>query len=227
MKNKTYPYLNEYELIRSRRKTLALIVTREAKLVVRAPLNLPEKQILDFLIRKKDWIEEKLTLTSRKLPLNKSYNEGDEILFLGNKIELSFVEKPKKLVNLKDKLYVANEYRNRIKGLLIAWYTIEGYAIIPQRVEKIGEKLSLKPKSVKITKAFKRWGSCSSKGSLCFSWRLLMTPLPVIDYVIIHELVHLEIPDHSSRFWKRVESIIPDYRQQKTWLRENDSLLVL
>jgi predicted metal-dependent hydrolase len=66
-----------------------------------------------------------------------------------------------------------------------------------------------------------RWGSCSSKGNLNFNWRLIMAPPRVIEYLVIHELTHLEHPDHSKRFWNKVAKRLPDYAESEVWLKEH------
>ncbi|MCS7122892.1 MAG: M48 family metallopeptidase, partial [Candidatus Micrarchaeota archaeon] len=78
---------------------------------------------------------------------------------------------------------------------------------------------------VRITNARRRWGSCSSSNNLNFSWRLIMAPLEVIDYVVVHELVHTRIKNHSKAFWRMVEAVMPDYDRQRRWLRENGHML--
>lgn len=72
-----------------------------------------------------------------------------------------------------------------------------------------------------------RWGSCSSGGTLSFSWRLMLAPPRVLDYVVIHELCHLTYMDHSPAFWTKVESIDPDYKEHRKWLKENGDSLIL
>ena len=64
-----------------------------------------------------------------------------------------------------------------------------------------------------------RWGSCSSKGNLNFNWRLIMAPLFIMDYIVVHELAHLVHPNHSRDFWKLVKKIVPDYKEKKEWLK--------
>ncbi len=81
--------------------------------------------------------------------------------------------------------------------------------------------------SVKITNAQKRWGSCGPRGTLNFSWRLIMMPVEVIDYLIVHELVHIGQPDHSRLFWTKVRCILPDYKEREKCLKQNDRLLTL
>ena len=73
---------------------------------------------------------------------------------------------------------------------------------------------------IRITGARTRWGSCAGE-RLNFTYRLAMAPLEVIDYVIVHELVHIEVKNHSKTFWKRVEKIMPGYKRRRRWLKEN------
>jgi len=81
------------------------------------------------------------------------------------------------------------------------------------------------PSSLRITNARQRWGSCTYRGGLNFSWCLIQAPLEIVDYVIVHELVHLRQPDHSRKFWSKVEELMPDYQRRRKWLRENERLL--
>ncbi len=82
-------------------------------------------------------------------------------------------------------------------------------------------------KSIRITSARTRWGSCSSKGNLSFTWRLVMAPPQVIDYVVAHELAHLQVRNHSPAFWQKVKTIMPDYLQYRRWLDAHGHLLTL
>ncbi len=92
---------------------------------------------------------------------------------------------------------------------------------IAARVSQYASQTGLTPAEVKITNTRSRWASCSPKGVLRFSWRLVHAPLDVIDYVVVHELAHLVHKNHSVHFWRTVESIIPEYREKRKWLREN------
>lgn len=91
---------------------------------------------------------------------------------------------------------------------------------IPKRVEYYSEIMQLKPQSVRITSAQKRFGSCSNQGRVCFSFNLMQYPLEVVDYVIVHELAHLSELNHSKKFWAIVEKYIPDYKKRRALLKE-------
>ena len=90
---------------------------------------------------------------------------------------------------------------------------------IPRRVAQLAPLVGVTPTGVKITSARKRFGSCSGKNSLCFSWRLMQYPSAAIDYVIIHELIHILHHDHSAAFWAAVAQVMPDYKQRQALLR--------
>jgi hypothetical protein len=81
------------------------------------------------------------------------------------------------------------------------------------------------PATIRITDARQRWGSCTQKGGLNFSWRLIQVPPEIFDYVVVHELVHISQPDHSKKFWAKVRKIMPDYEQRRNWLKDHEWLL--
>jgi hypothetical protein len=97
--------------------------------------------------------------------------------------------------------------------------------MIPSRVAVLSGLVGKKPKKITIRSQKARWGSCSSRGTLSFNWRLVMVPQEILDYVILHELVHFEEPNHSARFWKKLAVLDPDYQQHRRWLRDNQSYL--
>jgi len=168
-----------HRLVRTRRKSLALVITEDAQLVIRAPRRLPQSYIDRFIEQKRRWIEKKIAEISSR----------PKVLPLSHEQEQAYRE-------------------------LAA-------VIIPARVKYYSELTGLYPKKVKISNARKRWGSCGAKGTINIAWRLILFPQEVIDYVVVHELVHLVEHNHSRRFWHRVGQILPDYRVHKQRLREN------
>lgn len=105
------------------------------------------------------------------------------------------------------------------KELLVKWYKQEAKKVLPPKVSHYAAQYNLVYRKLKITSARTRWGSCNSLGNLSLSWRLVMLPPEIIDYVIIHELAHLVHLDHSRNFWQKVQSIMPDYKDHKNWLK--------
>ena len=96
---------------------------------------------------------------------------------------------------------------------------------ITKRASYYATQLGVTYSSIRIAEQKTRWGSCSSRGTLSFHWRLILAPPAVMDYVVVHEVCHLIHMDHSPDFWAEVESLMPDYKVYKTWLKKNGLVL--
>ena len=107
----------------------------------------------------------------------------------------------------------------------VEWYRKQARQVITVRVKYYADLLGLEVNKIRISNARKRWGSCSAKNNLSFTWRLILAPLEIIDYVVVHELMHIFEKNHSRRFWVRVEEYYPQYRKKRKWLKQNSHLL--
>ena len=216
------------KIVRSNRKTVALIVTQDAILVVRAPVFTPMEHIERLVSKKSSWIRQKIAeVIKRPKPLTKEFVGGEGFLYLGKLYKLHIVDDASLIIELKDRLYISKNSLPQARQVIVQWYKKEALKIIRERCAWYAKITGYKPASVKITNAQKRWGSCGPKGTLNFSWRLIMAPVEVIDYLVVHELVHIGQPDHSKLFWTEVESILPDYKKREKWLKENGGLLTV
>jgi predicted metal-dependent hydrolase len=216
------------KLIRSKRRTIALIIERDGSFTVRAPMRAPHAAIETFIQQKADWItraREKMKLIEPTL--GKQYADGEKFLFLGSSFDLKLVELQKHSLHFDSGFTLARAAQAKGEQVFTRWYKARALEIITERVKKCSQQYNFTPKQVKISSAKTRWGSCSSNGALNFTWRLVMAPLDVIDYVVAHELVHLRVKDHSNKFWKAVEAIYPEYKKQRKWLREHGEKLNL
>ncbi len=115
----------------------------------------------------------------------------------------------------------------RAKEAFTAWYRAQARPLIEERARAFAARYGFNYKQLKITSARTRWGSCSSRGTLSFTWRLVMAPPECLDYVVVHELAHLRVANHSWTFWEEVGAILPDYKARRKWLRVNGRLLTL
>jgi predicted metal-dependent hydrolase len=216
------------KILRTRRKTLALEIMPDETVIVRAPQKAPMERIFAFVRSKLSWIIEKKQYVRQRYPkeIDKKFEEGEEFLFLGEPCRLSIglATNPPLILNEKN-FVLSGENIERAKELFQKWYRVEALKLISERVKYYSEITGLEYSRLRISNAQRRWGSCSARGSLNFSWRLIMAPLAVIDYVIVHELSHIKIKNHSKNFWLLVESIYPDYKAQRKWLRNNYHLL--
>ncbi|MDD5143384.1 SprT family zinc-dependent metalloprotease [Methanoregula sp.] len=220
------PEIPVEKILRSRRKTIALEVTPQATLVVRAPHRLPQAYIDRMILEKSIWIKKKMAeMRARPQAPVRLYEEGEVFWFLGRAYPLHYTDDPVGAIVRTDRLEVSRTLRPDIRNALQRWYVEEAKKEIAARCMYFSMMTGYSPTSIRITNAKGRWGSCTYKGGLNFSWRLVQAPLSIVDYVIVHELVHLRQHDHSKKFWTKVEALMPDYQQRREWLRENERLL--
>ena len=206
---------------------IALIIERDGTLTVRAPLRVSRAQIESFVRQKTDWIDRTLLKMKAAGISPKQYVDGEKFLFRGSSFDLELVRPQRPALKFEDGFRLSNTSQKRGEQVFTRWYKDRAFEIISERAAKFSAQYDFSPKQVKITSARTRWGSCSPKGTLNFTWRLVMAPQDVIDYVVVHELAHLRVKNHSQEFWKVVESILPGYKLQRKWLRDNGEKLSL
>jgi len=217
------------KIIRTKRKTIALQITEDAKLIVRAPFNVKDETINKVILKRKKWIEEKEREIEARDPKfsPKNFVNGEGFLYLGRYYKLKTIDDQEVPLIFNNGFYLSKKALPQAKEVFIEWYKKMAYEKILERVQWYAQKRNFKYNKVKITNAQKRWGSCSSNGNLNFPWRLIMAPLPVIDSVVVHELAHLEEKNHTKSFWNKVKLLMPDYEKYKVWLKNNGYLLRL
>ena len=211
----------DYTLTRSKRKTAALYV-RDGKLEVRAPLKMPVVEIEKFISSKEKWILDKQRKTLAQMEQRESFglSYGDEVIYRGKQYPI--IEKAGNRIGFDNvSFYMPPGLSSeQIKSACVSIYRLLAKRDLTEKVRDYAKQMSVVPAGVKINSASTRWGSCSSKKSLNFSWRLIMAEDSVIDYVVVHELAHITEMNHSERFWSIVEGVLPDYRKSKKRLKE-------
>jgi predicted metal-dependent hydrolase len=221
-----YPEI--HEIRRTDRKTIAIQITEEGKVIVKAPLNASDEAIMRVVLKNKKWIESKIKeVFSRPRAGKKEFVNGESFLYLGRPYKLYIVENQEEPLRFENGFFLSKKFLHCAREVFIAWYKEAALEIISQRVEFYAKMAGLKYGKIRITDAQRRWGSCSPNNNLNFSWRLIMAPLPAIDYVVVHELAHIEEKNHSKRFWRRVKALMPDYEKYHQWFKENGHLLKL
>ena len=212
-----------YELVRSDRKSLALVIDTDAKLIARAPLKMPVEEIEAFINKKKHWIADKqkqVEVFGEKHP-PVSVRTGESLMYLGNSYAIIKDNVDGIQVNATDILVPENYTTDD----LIVWLKGEAEKLITERVQHYINIMGVKPNGIKLSEAKARWGSCSPKNSLNFAWRLVMCPLSVVDYVVVHELSHITYKNHSPAFWARVKTVLPAYEDEQEWLKLNRKIM--
>jgi predicted metal-dependent hydrolase len=217
------------QTIRTRRRTLAVIVEDDGRIVVRAPLRMQQAAIDEFVNAREKWIltkqEQALRRTSRFVP--KRYVSGEEFLYLGDPYPLQIVDTQRQHLVFNGDFRLSRDAVPRAEAVFERWYRRQALRVLSERAGLYAAANDFAFNQIKITSARKQWGSCGPGGNLRFAWRLVMAPLPIVDYVVVHELVHLRHRNHSKRFWGKVKSILPDFRQREDWLEEHGILLHL
>lgn len=210
-----------YGLIRSKRKTIGIYITKNATLEVRAPLKTPKADIDKFIKSKEKWITKHLSAgqirNEQKAGFKLDY--GSKVLLRGKEYPIN-VKAGNKVGFDEQCFYMpANLNNEEIKYAVIQIYKLMAKNILTKKVLFFSNIMGLSPFAVKINGAKTRWGSCSGKNSLNFSWRLALASDDVIDYVTVHELAHIKEHNHSDRFWRVVASVLPDYKKSQQKLK--------
>lgn len=223
-----------YTLIRSfrRKKTLAIQVGTDGTVVIRVPFRTSQAEIDRFLREKQQWL---LKTISRRRQQNherqaRAFIPGERFDYLGESYRLALCgdDVPGAALVFTGREFLLKE--SALGGgriLFCLWYQKQARTHLQERVRHFGGILGLAPADVNINKSSSNWGSCSSDGRLRFAWRLIMAPPEIIDYVVVHELCHMIIRNHSRDYWRLVKRILPGCHEQKIWLRDHGHLLTL
>jgi len=224
-----YMNIKVERILRSKRKTIALHMTDNATLIIKAPIDASDNILKGVVLKHKKWIEQKYREIKTRYPKSsqKEFIKGESFLYMGKYYILNIVEKQKTPLIFSNGFYLSKNSLEKAKALFILWYRQKAYEIISECVQRYSQETGLKYNKINITSAKKRWGSCSSAATLNFTWRLVMAPLPVIDYIAIHELVHIKIRNHSKIFWDSVSLFMPNYKKHQEWLKKYGYLMTL
>jgi len=144
--------------------------------------------------------------------------------YLGKEYALKVVPHASSSLHLEDRFYLSQKALPVARQVFTDWYRGQARKVFSAKVEKYAGQYGFKYQRIRISSARTRWGSCNNRGSLNFSWRLVMTPRSIIDYVVVHELVHLWEQNHLPSFWSKVGDILPAYKSRREWLKKNAHL---
>jgi predicted metal-dependent hydrolase len=217
-------------MIRSRRRSIGLEISDDARLIVRAPFAVSSRTINRVILKKKEWILRKQLEARARLAQTpqRQFAPGESFLFLGNTYPLIYVGSRQHPFGFQeDSFFLIPKHQIRARELFVNWYRKNAQKIFAERINHYQNLSGIRYRQLKISNARKRWGSCNSRGDLYLNWRLVMAPLEVIDYVVVHELSHIREGNHSRSFWDLVEQLIPDYRNPRKWLKNHGHLLNL
>lgn len=209
---------------RAKRLTLRVIPGGEA-LKITTPAHVGDRAIQKFLERNRNWVAVRLARLPKKIRIC----DGAVIPYRGIDHLVTASGKLRGLVEIKHfesqpVLQIPGE-ADAIGRKCITYLKRQARTELDRAVTLYAGKINVRPKSIRITDSTSRWGSCSSTRTLSFSWRIIMAPPPVLDYLAAHEVAHLVEMNHSERFWALTKKLCPDMELQKTWLKQNGALL--
>ena len=179
--------ISQVQIIRSRRRTAGIQITRDEDVIFRAPLHMPKQQIMTLLEERQGWIESRLTM------VRQANRAGEAAPLSGADLQQLARQASEKL---------------------------------PPLVRQYARQMGVDSGKITVRCQQTRWGSCSAKGNLNFNCLLMLTPEEVQHYVVVHELAHRKHMNHSPAFWAEVASILPDYKVQVRWLKQNGATLL-
>ena len=212
--------------------TSPTITVRPAGVTVVAPWFVRNRAIEALVASKRDWIERKTSAQRLHKPraMPERFVDGARVRFRGRFLPLSvepvegsdatlrfasaFLVRVSASANLRDREQTA-------RRLVTEWLKRRALDDVRAWCKRYGAGANLRPARIRIGDQKTLWGSCSPRGTISINWRLVAAPRRVFEYVVVHELCHLEERNHSPKFWSLVESLLPDYRERREWLKTN------
>ncbi len=218
-----------YAIRRSRRrmKTVAVTVDPDGSVLLVAPERFPTSR-LDALVRRKaPWIAQRLrhVRSHDPPPAPREFVSGESVLYLGRHYRLKVHSGETDAAKLRGGwLYVPApdgvERTTHVRATLVAWFRRHAAERLPERVEAWRAKAGVAMPHVVIANQQKRWGSCDRSGTIRLNWRIIQAPMRLVDYVVVHELVHLLHRGHGRDYWQAVGRVLPDYERRREDLRQ-------
>ena len=222
-----------FEIIRTDRVKSASIDVEDNLVKVTVPKNLSDERIEELIKGRILWIKQKLALQATAIISKpKEYVDGEAFAYLGRNYRLKCANGSEESVKLKSgylNVTTKNGKRNseHIKAAIEQWYRTKALSRLVDKNKRYSAILKVEPTSINLKDYKAMWGSCSPKGVVSYNWRIILAPHKIVDYIVVHELCHLIEPNHSSKYWKQVMSVIPDYENSKEWLKNNGSSLLI
>lgn len=213
------------------RTTVSIAVHPGHGVVVTAP-EAATRERLDALVHAKSrWVVEKLRRERDVQPgvPRREFVEGETFLYLGRQYRLKIVQgfgtattgirRGRLIVAISGSRTGSAASATTVRKALVAWYREKAAERLAERIPYWAARLAIAPPRILIRDQSQRWASCDTSGSVRFNWRTVQAPMRLVDYVVAHELVHLQIRKHTSEFWARLGTVLPDYDLRREQLR--------
>ena len=217
----------DYQIIYSKRKTIAITVERDRSIVVRAPVGVSTEKIRQVVESRKLWLYEKINHAQKypPQPIRKEFITGETIMYLGRYYRLEIKDDDEPGVRFQNRFIISRHHQNNAAQMLRQWYISRAREKLTPKIRAFAEALGVNYNQILVSDLKYRWASCTPKNNLNFNWRIIKAPMFVVDYLIVHELAHLLEPNHTPAFWNVVAVQVPRYELAKEWLRKHGGLL--
>ena len=214
----------------NRKKTVSFRIKNQ-EVIISVPKFLSDNEIYNLVEIKIKWIKDKLALEKlNTVSIKRKYENGDIFLYLGSEYSLKIKKSSRDNIYIKDKNLIVEAKnvltKNSIKNNIKNWYISESKKYLTKTNSYYEILIGVKSNKLLFGQYKSKWGSCNSKKTISYDWRIIMAPFEVIHYLIIHELCHIKYPNHSKHFWKYVEKYMINYKIQKKWLKNNSNKLI-
>lgn len=206
----------------SRRKTLQVTVERNGELIALIPKECGLARLEEFVRAKRGWIYGKLALKKTQMPsrLPMTFRSGQGIYYLGRSYRIQLVADGE-LALKNGRFCLPKHAQPDARQAFVDWLTKHGREWLAVRLSLYAHRYAIQPSGLSVKDLGNRWGSCSENRTLNFHWRSIQLPPSAIDYILCHELAHLQEPHHTPAFWRLLEQVMPDYLSRKAWLAQH------
>lgn len=219
----------------NRKKSISLSI-RDGAIVILAPRRVPDREILELMVKRTEWIRSALAKQAESQQIAKrKFVDDDRFLFLGKEYPLRVIDGPRAKAELEEGVFIVHARRahtqerraRSVRAAFLRWYKEEAEVFITDRTNHYAAQMGAAPGRILFRDYKSMWGKCTSQGEITYNWKLVMAPPRIVDYVIVHELAHLQHLNHSRDFWDCVDRIIPDYKLRRKWLKDHGETLAI
>ena len=207
-----------------RRKTVSIFIERDGSVRVLAPVSASDETI-ETAIKSKEYLIFTKLAKWKELNqgrVNREYVNGQSFLYLGRNYRLKLTENQDVPLKISGGFLLLDiRHLSKAEKVFKEFYKEKALLKIKERMKIHEDKFPTKPTAIKVLELRNRWASWTPKDGLNFHWKCIMAPVSVLDYIIMHEMVHLKFPNHSTEFWNELDKKMPDFREQENWLKRN------
>ncbi|MEF8849090.1 MAG: SprT family zinc-dependent metalloprotease [Candidatus Thermoplasmatota archaeon] len=219
-----------------KRKKIALNINQQGQITVKTPPHKKQDEINQFLDKKKQWMLNKIKTIEKQKNQNKKkeFLSGEKLPYKGRNYRLKVIktniDKPK--IKLQQGKFILKTPENKkhqkiypqIRNQVKTWYKQKATQHLKKRIKKYSKQMGIKPQKTIIKELKNSWGEHKNK-QIKINWRIIMAPVNIQDYIIVHELTHLKENKHNQKFWNKISTTLPDYKKRIKWLKTKGNQL--